>query len=532
MAGIELGAQLRIHDLKSEPALNGKACVCLNNGGSGRATVRLGTGRELLAPLENLTVMAPSGKLPTGTRVMVVGLKAAPELNGRFGVVAPTYSPPAGRLLIEVGEGNTKALKYDNFVIVDLDALAKNSNACGAFPTKTKVKIRNFIDEGMNGTEGVVLEKDVHDPNRLMVMIPSKNKVMTFRPDNLGAAGGNASNTEMNVFLPTLREVFHTEVRKLLWGIVYEKLPLMSLSFANKDKTHDNPLSNSAKIQSSWAALQAAFGEEGMPMFSVLREREDLFTFWFDHGGVEFIGLSDNGRHLNIKEGIAEPPAKKRKMDMDSGKFGKDEMARAFFSALLLCGAKGQAVSISKLGSDVTVAQLRKDPEYRKYKLLDVVKEYPNVFKVSADACGNTNIELTDHAEVALPQRTAGESAPKGGGDVLPKAEQSQLPDKIEEPATASDKLQALRIEIVHALFKRDGKAEPQMLGQEPGVSKMRKNMPKKMTLLDLVRLFPANFTVAVDTIENKVFVYLDSMDVSDMSFVDDHLKSRGHGFK
>merc|ERR1719384_2642840 len=119
---------------------------------------------------------------------------------------------------------------------------------------------------------------------------------------------------------------------------------------------------------------------------------------------------------------------------------------------------------MSQLGSDHTVGQLRKDPLFRKYKLVEVLREYPNVFQLTASQNGWL-VNLTEDAEVALPQRIAGETAPQGSGDVLPKPEMLHLPDKLENPATMSDKMQALRIEIIHALFRREGKAEPGSLG-------------------------------------------------------------------
>merc|ERR1719444_580126 len=79
-------------------------------------------------------------------------------------------------------------------------------------------------------------------------------------------------------------------------------------------------------------------------------------------------------------------------------------------------------------------------------------------------------VKLTEDAEVALPQRVAGQTAPKGSGDVLPDPEKLKLPDKLESPETMSDKLQALRVELIHALFRRGGKAEPRAGGGCPEV--------------------------------------------------------------
>jgi hypothetical protein len=78
--------------------------------------VLLDTGREQAFPYENLLLLNPQHLFPPGTKVKLVGLKAA-ALNGKRGVVVArsgTAAPAPGRIAVELeGGGGTKAIPYE-----------------------------------------------------------------------------------------------------------------------------------------------------------------------------------------------------------------------------------------------------------------------------------------------------------------------------------------------------------------------------------------------------------------------------------
>jgi len=236
------------------------------------------------------------------------------------------------------------------------------------------------------------------------------------------------------------------------------------------------------------------------------------------------VSLAEAGRQLNIAEGLKEPPTKRRRVEEDAGKQKQDEFARALFAAMRLCESKAKkTVPISQLGSDLQVAKLRKDPLFKKVKLVDILQAYPSVFELSPEPPPGTNflVSLTPEAELALPQRSAGDYAPKGAGDVLPDPEQLKLPPKIDNPSDQKEVLQALRIEIIHALHRRQGVAGPGDIGQEPGVQRCRRELPKGKPLTGWIRLFPGNFSEEPDPSTGTSSVRLVSMNVEDRSSID-----------
>lgn len=528
MSELSAGAQAKIRDLRTDPALNGKACVSL---GASRdnATVRLGTGREVLVPLENLQLVALPGQLPSGTRVVAVGLSKAPTLNFRQACVAAS-SAPEGRLNIDFGSGDVKALKFENVVLLDPDAILDAAAQLGEYSRGSRVKICNFIDPGINGLTGIVLDRDPNDPTRLLVMLPEQGKVMAFRPEKMcKAAEGDATSSELGAIRPMLKDAFFLELRKLLWSVPQEQARLLTL-LAPSGGVKANPFSMESRTMSAWTAFRSAYPADDEPLMrSTLRDKAELFALGHDATGNEMVALTEAGKLLSKMEGLPEPPTKRRRVESDSGKQGKDELVRALFCAMKLSAPQGQAIPMSQLGSDPRVAKLRQDARFKKLKLTELLREYTLIFELTPEAPPGTGllVKLTEHADAALPQRKAGEAAPKGGGDVLPDPEQLRLPDKIEQPETLVDKMQALRIEIIHALFRRDGFAEPGQLGQEPGVQKMRRMLPKNKSLLDIIRVFLDNFSVAMDPVVGKQQVQLDSMDVGDMSCIEEFVQKQ-----
>merc|ERR1712183_483956 len=107
------------------------------------------------------------------------------------------------------------------------------------------------------------------------------------------------------------------------------------------------------------------------------------------------------------------------------------------------------------------------------------------------------------------------------------------LPVRIEEPKNNRDRMQALRIELVHALSRRGSRVPLQELGQEPRVQQRKQGLHQAKKLIDFIRVFPANFNIVAD--DTQMMVELASTDVSDMGMIDGlinrHLQAdnRGH---
>jgi hypothetical protein len=82
----------------------------------GKVAVLLDTGREQAFPYENLLLLNPYPLFPPGTKVKLVGLKAA-ALNGKRGAVVArsgAAAPALGRIAVELEGGvGTKAIPYE-----------------------------------------------------------------------------------------------------------------------------------------------------------------------------------------------------------------------------------------------------------------------------------------------------------------------------------------------------------------------------------------------------------------------------------
>lgn len=528
MADLAEGAQAKIRDFQSDPDLNGKACVILGTS-LNNATVRLPTGRELLVPLESVQLVAQPGKLPEGTRVVLVGLAKAPTLNFKQGSIACCAAPSAGRLNVDLGHGEVKALKYENMVLLDPDTVLDTAAKLGKHARGNIIKICNFIDPGMNGVRAIVLDRDPNDDTRLLVVVQESCKVMGLRPEKMIATQDSAIRADLDGVRPVLKEAFFSEIRKLLWGLPGEQLRLLNV-LAPSASSRANPFSMEAKAMTAWAAYRGAYSADEEPLMrSVLKDKSDVFRVLFSVAGEETVALTDAGKELCRSDGLPEPPAKRPRVESDTNKLSKDELARALFAAMELAAPGRTAMHISQLGSDPKFSVLRKDPRFKKLKLTDLVREYPLVFEVTSGTDGSLQVKLRPEAHIALPQRAAGQAAPMGGGDVLPDSDQMRLPDKIESLETLSlaEKLQALRIELIHALFRRDGRAEPTQLGQDAGVRKIKSFFPKSKTLVDLIRVFLDNFSIVVDPSDKKTQVQLDSMDVQDQTCILEFLSKR-----
>lgn len=163
----------------------------------------------------------------------------------------------------------------------------------------------------------------------------------------------------------------------------------------------------------------------------------------------------------------------------------------ALYEAVEMHGS--QTVPLSQLGSDFKVAELKKDQHFKNWRLLDILKEYEDVFELtpSSTAAGGMIVSLQPGAAAALPD--AESRAEHVSNEFL------ELPERIENPKNAIEKAQALRIELVHALTRRGGKCAIQELGQEPRVQEKKKVVHQAKKLLDWVKAFPGNFQLTPD---------------------------------
>jgi len=190
------------------------------------------------------------------------------------------------------------------------------------------------------------------------------------------------------------------------------------------------------------------------------------------------------------------------------------EMCRALFRALDQHG--GQAVTLSTIGSDFKVAQLKKDPQFKNVKLVEIFKMFEDVFEVMPDEGGSFKVRLQPGAQAALP-------------DVEQMMEQElqeevglALPDRIENPRTTKEKMQSLRIELLYALARRGRRVPLQELGQEPRVQQRKQGLGTARKLVDFVKIFPSNFRViAEEGLAQNMIVELASTDVKDQYMID-----------
>mmetsp|Transcript_65548 Transcript_65548/g.203042 ORF Transcript_65548/g.203042 Transcript_65548/m.203042 type:complete len:288 (+) Transcript_65548:95-958(+) len=186
-------------------------------------------------------------------------------------------------------------------------------------------------------------------------------------------------------------------------------------------------------------------------------------------------------------------------------------MARALFNALEMHG--GQAVTLSQIGSDFKVAQMKKDHMFKNIRMLDILRQYENVFELTPDnITGGWTVRLQPGAQAALPDAEAMIEKDLKETDLM-------LPERMDNPTGPREKMQALRIELLHALSRRGNRVPLQELGQEPRVQQRKQGLHQAKKLVDFIRLFPDNFRVVAD--EMQMIVEIASTDVSDVSMID-----------
>mmetsp|Transcript_109962 Transcript_109962/g.275445 ORF Transcript_109962/g.275445 Transcript_109962/m.275445 type:complete len:441 (+) Transcript_109962:105-1427(+) len=185
-------------------------------------------------------------------------------------------------------------------------------------------------------------------------------------------------------------------------------------------------------------------------------------------------------------------------------------LCRALYEACL--GFGGEGCTVPQLGSHYKVQQLKRDPCFNRQRLVDILRRHEDVFELTMAENGGHKVHLQPGAMAACP----------GEAPIAPPMLSSEsLPPVLENPETPEEKFQALRVHVVHSLFKRGGKAVLHDLGQDPKIVELRKQILNGRSLLQFIKVFPFNF--GIEDLGNGNFtIDLAQLDVSETSMIKD----------
>merc|ERR1719277_2726609 len=100
-------------------------------------------------------------------------------------------------------------------------------------------------------------------------------------------------------------------------------------------------------------------------------------------------------------------------------------------------------------------------PRFKNEKLIDIIRRYPDVFELVPDTIkGHPLVRLQPGAQAALLDADEIDAR---------ITREAMLPERIELPITLREKMQCLRIELVHGLHRRGGRSPLQEEGHQPG---------------------------------------------------------------
>mmetsp|Transcript_8373 Transcript_8373/g.18654 ORF Transcript_8373/g.18654 Transcript_8373/m.18654 type:complete len:486 (+) Transcript_8373:121-1578(+) len=193
------------------------------------------------------------------------------------------------------------------------------------------------------------------------------------------------------------------------------------------------------------------------------------------------------------------------------------EMCRAIYDAIENWKHREPEVLVTAIGYDYQVTKLRKEAPYRNERILDTINRHPDMFMIYKNPTGGYYVDLREGAllEIYEPE------------ELLAKLElQALLPEKIEHPVTIKDKYQAFRVEAIHAIHKRGGTCAVAGLGQEPGVHRHKCTISKEAKMLDMLQLFPQNFSFTPDESKGGMMVTLENYNISDTIRLDAKIQS------
>lgn len=188
------------------------------------------------------------------------------------------------------------------------------------------------------------------------------------------------------------------------------------------------------------------------------------------------------------------------------------EMARALFNAVQ--SYDGEA-KLASLAPDYHVCQLRKDPQFKYTKIVDFVRKYEDIFEVAPDPeePGQFLVRIQPGGEAGLPDAEARLDSEISDLELL-------LPERIKDPQSDKERIQALRIELMHAVVSRGGKCTLEDLAQDPRVRRRREKINQAKALVGFLKLFPKNFSIDRDR-DERFFVTIRDFAVSDQKVIE-----------
>lgn len=196
------------------------------------------------------------------------------------------------------------------------------------------------------------------------------------------------------------------------------------------------------------------------------------------------------------------------------------------------CGDYGEVgVTVSQLGAHPKVQGAKKACGCSvTFGIVDVLKKQDQVFELEMGGQTNTSTWMVRLQEHAVGTNPFGMSADQATAEEA----LAILPTRIDEPTSMEEAFQALRIEVIHALFRRGGIAQLNEIGQEPRVNKFRSGttFAIKKKLIEPVQIFPDNFHVE-DKGNGNFEIHLVSTDVTERAMITKYLstvKSDGKG--
>jgi len=199
-------------------------------------------------------------------------------------------------------------------------------------------------------------------------------------------------------------------------------------------------------------------------------------------------------------------------MKREEAKRKEQEFVWALFQAAENHDGLRKGVTLSQLGADFKVSGLKKEPQFKNVKLVEFLKQFEDVFEVDESMPGpGVKVRLQPGAQAALP----------GAEEMLEVQLQESmlnLPERIEDAQTVKQKMQALRIEIVHTVAKRGG-CSLQDIGQDPRVQRAKQAYGTQKKLIDFLKIYTFNFAITIEA--GTTMVKVTSTDCADQRMVE-----------
>eukprot|EP00929_Paragymnodinium_shiwhaense_P006292 TRINITY_DN10949_c0_g1_i1.p1 TRINITY_DN10949_c0_g1~~TRINITY_DN10949_c0_g1_i1.p1 ORF type:complete len:558 (-),score=88.63 TRINITY_DN10949_c0_g1_i1:134-1807(-) len=191
-------------------------------------------------------------------------------------------------------------------------------------------------------------------------------------------------------------------------------------------------------------------------------------------------------------------------------------MVKAVFDVIQLYG--GGPVQMTQACSHYKVQAVKKEPPFKTMKMVDFCKLYPQVIEILPEENGQGFLAKVvpgakDHFPVDL------DLGEEHGSEIM-----SNLPKFILNAETPHDKIQALRIEIIHSLANRGSNLLLTDIGHDPRVQQAKREVSALKKVTEFIRMFPKNFRL---TEAPPMTVELISTDIEDTSAISEALKTK-----